>query len=108
MAAEIKSSNPARSTDDPRGPHHSDRGGRDKRLPRRRRVLDDADDGRTADMTKCNCGAETTGKWADIHENKCAIFDTRELVRGSDLYSPAVKRAMERFWAALDKLDPKA
>jgi hypothetical protein len=59
-------------------------------------------------MTKCNCGAETTGKWADIHEKECAIFDVREQVRGSDLYSPAVKRAMERFWAALDKLDPKS
>ena len=29
----------------------------------------------------------------------------REIIRTSDEYSPAIKRAMEHFWAEMDRLD---
>ena len=35
------------------------------------------------------------------------IVGSREQVRGSDLYSPMVKRVMEKFWKILDKQKSK-
>lgn len=38
---------------------------------------------------------------------RCRGFCLKEQIRGSDLYSPTVKRVMERFWLELEKRKAK-
>lgn len=68
------------------------------------------------DKTFCSqCGGEFgpgDGGFShcDQHAGKFDIDDTRNQVRLSDQWNPGVKRAMEKFWDAIDKreVEPKA
>jgi hypothetical protein len=44
----------------------------------------------------CDC---RLGKHCQIR-----AYELREQIRGSDLYSPLIKRVMERFWERCDRL----
>jgi hypothetical protein len=45
-------------------------------------------------MTACNCGARTTGKWADVHSKWCAILRTAEHTAAAPGISDARRRRL--------------